>query len=273
MAEAVNQLPQRPFAATGKSVSVLGLGTVKFGRNQGVKYPGGGGFTLPSDEEIMALLDLCIEHGINLLDTAPAYGLAEERLGKLLGPRREQFFIVGKTGEEFVDGLSTHNFSAAHTRMSVERSLVRLRTDRLDCVLVHSRRDDLAVFEDTPVIETLMRLKEEGKILSVGVSTYTIEGGMRAVDLCDAVMVAYHRNYVAEKPVIDHALARGKAVLVKKALASGHVDALGGVAENIRFVLDTPGVTSLVFGSVTAANMLANIRSADGGSGSGDASI
>ncbi len=57
-----------------KSVSPLGLGTVKFGRNQNVKYPGGGGFAMPTDSEIEALLDLALECGINLLDTAPAYG-------------------------------------------------------------------------------------------------------------------------------------------------------------------------------------------------------
>jgi aryl-alcohol dehydrogenase-like predicted oxidoreductase len=262
VAEALNPLPQRLFAATGKSVSVLGLGTVKFGRNQGVKYPGGDGFVLPTDGEISNILDLCLDNGINLIDTAPAYGTAEERLGKLMGSRRDKLFIVGKTGEEFANAKSTHNFSAAHTRMSVEHSLRRLKTDHLDCVLVHANHDDLNVIDHTDVVTTLLRLKEEGKLLSIGVSVYTLEGGRRAVDLTDAVMVAYNRNYAAERATIDYALERGKAVLVKKALASGHLDAVGGLEENIRFVLDTPGVTSLLFGSITPANILANIQAA-----------
>ena len=65
----------RPLGATGLQVSPLGLGTVKFGRNQGVKYPQA--FNLPSDREALALLELAWDLGINLLDTAPAYGESE----------------------------------------------------------------------------------------------------------------------------------------------------------------------------------------------------
>ncbi len=262
MSQNLKALARRRFAATGKSVSVLGLGTVKFGRNQGVKYPGGDGFSLPSDGEISALLDLCVVHGINLIDTAPAYGIAEERLGAIMGPRRKEFFIVTKTGEEFADGKSHYDFSAAHTRMSVDRSLQRLKTDYLDCVLVHSNRDDLSVIEQTPVLETLEQLKKDGRILSYGVSTYSVAGGKRAVDLADAVMVAYNQAYTTEKEVIDYAHEHGKAVLVKKGLASGHVNTLSGLADNIRFILETEGVTSLTFGSLSAANILNNIKAA-----------
>jgi aryl-alcohol dehydrogenase-like predicted oxidoreductase len=262
MASTLGKILQRRFASTGKSVSVLGLGTVKFGRNQGVKYPNGEGAKLPTDAEISSLLDLCRENGINLIDTAPAYGTSEERLGTLMGARRKDFFIVTKTGEEFAEGKSSYIFSAAHTRMSIDRSLQRLKTNYLDCVLVHASRNDFEVIEQTAVLETLAKFKEEGKILSFGVSTYTVEGGRRAVDLSDAVMVAYNKSHRAEKEVIDYAHEHGKAVLVKKGLASGHVGTLGGLAENIRFILETPGVTSLVFGSLSAANILNNIRAA-----------
>lgn len=241
-------------------VSPLGLGTVKFGRNAGVKYPGGGGFDLPSDAQVESLLDLALVCGINLLDTAPAYGSSEERLGRLLGARRENFFIVTKTGEEFDGVKSEYIFTSAHTRKSVERSLLRLQTDYLDCVLVHSSRDDVNVITQTPVLETLSRMKEEGKIGSFGVSTYTVEGGKKAVDLSDCVMVAYNKAHTGELPVIEYAREKGKAVLVKKGLASGHIDTLGDVGENIRFVTQTPGVTSLVFGSLSAANILGNVR-------------
>jgi aryl-alcohol dehydrogenase-like predicted oxidoreductase len=255
-------IEQRPFAQTGKTVSVLGLGTVKFGRNQKIKYPGGDGFRLPDDAEIEALLDFAVENGMTLLDTAPSYGTSEERLGKFLGSRREKFFLVSKTGEEFVNNDSEYIFTAEHTRLSVERSLKRLHTDHLDCVLVHSNRDDVKVLIETDVLETLSRLKEEGKIASFGASTYTVAGGKIAVDQTDCVMVAYNAAYLDEKPVIDYAHEKGKAVLIKKGLASGHVGPLGAVSDNIRFVLNTPGVTSLVFGSINAKNIAANIAAA-----------
>jgi aryl-alcohol dehydrogenase-like predicted oxidoreductase len=157
------------------SISPLGLGTVKFGRNQKVKYPGGDGFALPSDREIEFPLDLALECGINVLDTAPAYGASEERLGKLMGARRDKFFFITKTGEEFCNGKSEFVFTAEHTRMSVERSLKRPHTDFLDCVLVHSSRDDMNVIANTAALETLSRLKGEGKIGSFGASTDTLE--------------------------------------------------------------------------------------------------
>jgi aryl-alcohol dehydrogenase-like predicted oxidoreductase len=181
-----------------------------------------------------------------------------------MGKRRQDFFLVTKTGEEFKGGKSEYIFTAAHTQKSVERSLKRLKTDHLDCVLVHSSRNDLEVINDTPVLETLAAFKEQGKILSFGVSTHTLEGGKRAADLSDAVMVSYNKNHPDEKEVIAHARKAGKAVLVKKGLASGHLDTIGGFEENIRFILETEGVTSLVFGSLTPANILANIRAAKG---------
>src|SRR5689334_18846739 len=139
----------RDLPLAWRKVSALGLGTVKLGRNQSIKYPSGDGFRLPIDSEIELLLDLALECGINLLDTAPAYGSSEERLGALMKGRRRKFFLVTKTGEEFCSGRSEYNFTAQHTRMSVERSLKRLRTDFLDCVLVHSSADDVSVIGNT----------------------------------------------------------------------------------------------------------------------------
>lgn len=240
----------------GHLVSRLGLGTVKFGRNTGVKYPGGDGFTLPDDKTINDILDLSLDLGMTLLDTAPAYGVAEERLGALLGARRDKFFLMTKTGEEFENGVSSYEFSAAHTRTSIERSLKRLRTDYLDAVLVHSNRADLDVITKTDVIETLNDLKREGKIGLIGVSTYTVEGGMAALAASDGVMVAHNRGYQDEASVIARAAELGKAVFIKKALSSGHSS---DPAADLRFVLATRGVTSAIIGSITPANIRANM--------------
>jgi aryl-alcohol dehydrogenase-like predicted oxidoreductase len=243
------------------NVSRLGLGTLKFGRNEQVKFPGGEGFALPTDRQVEALLDVTLEAGINLLDTAPAYGTGEERLGKLLGTRRERFFLVTKTGEEFADGRSNYVFTAEHTRMSVERSLRRLRTDFLDCVLLHCSRDDANDIASTPALAVLSRLKDEGKIGGFGASTHTVEGGRLAVELADCAMVTFNKGATADRTVIELARRNGKAILVKKGLASGHMGPEGAAA-HIRFVLDTPGVTCLVFGSLDPENIRANARAA-----------
>src|SRR5579863_3279859 len=133
-------LPKRPLAQTGLSVSVVGLGTVKFGRNQQVNYPAA--FTLPSDGEAANLLSLAQEAGINLLDTAPAYGESEARLGRLLAGQRHQWVLSTKVGEEFTEGESQFDFSPSAIHKSIDRSLTRLNTDYLDLVLVHSNGND-----------------------------------------------------------------------------------------------------------------------------------
>ena len=128
-----------------------------------MKYPSG--FTIPDDREAADLLALARDLGINLIDTAPAYGRSEERLGPLLRGQREHWVIVSKVGEEFVDGQSVFDFSATHTRRSVERSLKRLETERIELVLVHSDGNDLDILENSEVYPTLAALKREGDLV------------------------------------------------------------------------------------------------------------
>ena len=81
-------MERRPLGRSGIETSLLGLGTVKFGRTRGLKYPEP--FSLPSDAEARRLLDTARDLGVNFVDTAPAYGASEERLGELLAEQRER---------------------------------------------------------------------------------------------------------------------------------------------------------------------------------------
>lgn len=251
-------LEHRELGQSGISVSCVGLGTVKFGRNQEVKYPSN--FALPSDEEIVSLIDQAKSLGINLLDTAPAYGSSEQRLGRLLSDRKD-WVICTKVGEEFVTGKSFYDYSANHIRKSIERSLLNLNTDYLDLVLIHSDGNDVAIIESTDCLEALSKLKERGLIRAIGMSTKSIEGGQKAVDLTDAVMVTYNPTCSKDEIVIDHALTNRKGVLIKKALNSGH-DCEGGVEKSFEFSLNHPGVTSIIFGTISSAHLEANVQTA-----------
>lgn len=252
----------RPLGLGGPLVSPLGLGTVKFGRDQGVKYPSG--FTIPTDEQARMLLRQARDLGINLLDTAPAYGVSEERLGPLLRGQRDEWVIVSKVGEEFTAGQSSFDFSAAHTRLSVERSLKRLETDRIDLVLVHSNGEDMRILQDEGVYDTLAELKREGKLLGFGFSGKTVEGGLLALERGDCAMVTYNLNERTERPVIDHALSHGKGILVKKALASGHACLAGQdpVRASFQLLFGEPGVTSAIVGTINPVHLAHNVATA-----------
>lgn len=253
----------RPLASTGISVSALGLGTVKFGRNQSVKYPTG--FDLPSDDAILSLIDLAREEGINLIDTAPAYGTSEERIGKLLGSRREEWVIVSKAGEEFHGDHSSYNFSPDSIRASIDRTLSRLRTDRVECLLLHSDGNDLDVLDHSGALEALATAKESGKIRAAGISTKTVAGGLRAIELgLDAVMVTYNPWYRDEESVLDAAATAGTAVFLKKALGSGW---FGGeavpedpVETALRFAFAHPATTAAIVGTINPAHLRDNCR-------------
>ncbi len=251
----------RPLGDTGIRVSPLGLGTVKFGRNRQVKYPRP--FDLPSDDQVHDLLALARDLGINLLDTAPAYGIAQERLGRLLPGPREDWVIVSKTGESFAGGLSRFDFGYRATLETVEDSLRTLGTDYLDAVLIHSDGRDLAILEEEGALDALRELKRRGLIRAHGMSTKTVAGGIRAVREMDLVMATCNPGHRDELPVLETAARLGKGVLVKKGLASGRVSGAEGVRRALEFVFAQPGVSSLIVGTIDPAHLRQNCALAE----------
>lgn len=254
---------RNPIGDTGLAVSPLGLGTVKLGRNQGVKYPSG--FELPDDREAANLIAQAKDLGINLIDTAPAYGISEERLGTLLQGQRHDWIICSKVGEEFEHGQSRFDFTAAHTRRSVERSLRCLRTDVIELVLVHSDGNDLDIIQQGEALETLAQLKREGLIRAFGMSTKTVDGGIEAAKRSDCVMVTYNLQHRDEVPVLDYCVAQRKAVFIKKALASGHIALATDcdpVQASMDFLYAHPGVSSAIIGTINPHHLADNCRKA-----------
>lgn len=254
----------RPFGSTDLQLSVLGLGTVKLGRNQGVKYPSS--FEIPDDKAARDLLALAKDLGINLLDTAPAYGNSEERLGHLLKNQRKDWIICTKVGEEFSTDAngnpqSYFDFSPEHTKFSIERSLKRLNTDYLDIVLVHSDGNDEHVIQHTGAIETLSELKKSGIIRAFGVSTKTISGGILAAEKCDGVMATLNLAYQDELPVFDYCATHNKGVLIKKAFASGHLSSSTSdpVRDSLSLALKQKATSSVIIGTINPKHLRENV--------------
>ncbi len=243
----------RALGSTGIDVSPLGLGTVKIGRNEQVKYPQG--FAIPDDVRVVDLLSLAWELGINFIDTAPAYGSSEQRLGQLL-PHRADWVIMTKVGEIFEQGQSRFDFSAQHTRKSVENSLKKLKREMIDIVLVHSDGHDMAIINDGAALDELDRMKQQGLIRAYGMSTKTVEGGLWTVENSDVVMATYNLETDAELPVIERARQLNKGVVIKKGLQSGHADS---VEDAFRHVLSLAGVSSMIVGTIDTGHLRANV--------------
>lgn len=234
----------------------IGFGAFKIGRNEGIKYAEG--YDLPDAAATARLLNGVLDLGINFIDTAPAYGLSEERIGAAIGHRRDSFFLSTKVGETFEGGRSTYDFSANAIRASVERSLSRLRTDVLDLLMLHAPRDDLGVLDGTDAVMMLQQLREAGLTRAIGFSGYTAEAFRSALAWSDAIMATYHADDAGLSPVLDEAHALGVAVIVKKGLASGRLDA----DRAIRFALAHPAVTTMAVGSLNLDHLRRNLETA-----------
>lgn len=239
---------------TGLAVSRLGFGAFKIGRNQKIKYEQG--YELPDDATVAHLLNTILDWGINYIDTAPAYGISEQRIGQTIGHRREEFVISTKVGERFEDGISYYEFDRQSVETSLANSLKNLRTDVLDIVFIHAPADDVRVLTETPVVEVLQEQKAAGTIRAIGFSGKTVEAAQLALAWADVLMVEYHLNDTSHRPIIEQAGQRGIGVVVKKGLAAGRLSP----EEAIPFVLNTPGVNSLVIGGLSLAHIEANLR-------------
>ncbi len=246
------------LGSTGLTVSKLGLGTVKFGRNKGVKYPKG--FDLPSEEHLAEILSLAKSMGINMLDTAPSYGTSEERLGRLLNGQRDDWVIIGKAGEEFENGKSKYIFTPDHFEASLERSLKRLNTNTIDALLIHSDGSDIDILQNDALIRKMHDFKDQGLVKAIGASTKTAQGGIKCLQLMDICMAMYTQDYADEKPVLDYAAKHNKGIILKKTLSSGHNT---NIKKAMNFSLNHDSKPAAIIGTINPDHLKQNIAAID----------
>ncbi|KUM42884.1 aldo/keto reductase [Pseudomonas sp. EpS/L25] len=164
-----------------------------------------------------------VQGGINLIDTAPVYGFgrSEEIVGKALEGIRDQAVIATKVALEWPNEEVRRNASATRIRQEVEDSLRRLRTDRIDLYQVHWP-DPQVPHEETA--RELERLRQEGKILAIGVSNYSPEQleAFRQFANLSTVQPPYNLfERAIEADVLPYAQRHGLVVLAYGALCRG----------------------------------------------------
>lgn len=170
----------RQLGASGLRVPALSFGAGTFG-GKGPLFEAWG---TSGTEEARRLVDICLEAGVNLFDTADVYsgGASEEVLGAAIKGRRDKVLISTKTGLPMGDGPGEWGVSRSRLIRSVEDALRRLDTDYIDILQLH------AFDASTPVEEllaTLDMLVRAGKLRHVGVSNYPgwqVMKGLAAAD-------------------------------------------------------------------------------------------
>lgn len=204
----------RDFGTTGWKVSTIGMGTWNIGNQWGNI----------EEETALATIHSAFDHGVNLFDTAEAYGipqgLSEERLGKALKGIRGNTHIVTKigswgrrTGEGLPKNVDT-------VRLCLQASLYRLQTDYVDAVLCHEGD----IEDPTVYLEAFEQLKEKGCLRVYGISTNDFEVLQRfnANNTCSIVEFDYSLlNRKAEANLLPYCQEHGIAVLVRGPLAQG----------------------------------------------------
>jgi len=213
---------------SGQTIPVLGQGTWNMGEDPARR-----------GAEVDALR-LGLDLGMRLVDSAEMYGEggAEEVVGEAIAGRRDEVFLVSK--------LYPHNAGSAGVRAACERSLRRLKTDRLDLYLLHWRGG-------VPLEETLAafaRLRAEGKILDYGVSNFDLDDMLEAAALPEGAQVATNQVLynLAERGIefdlLPWCRRQGIPVMAYSPLESGTAEqaALLGRAQ-IRTVAQRHGAT------------------------------
>jgi hypothetical protein len=151
----------RQLGRTGRALSVVGFGgSIVMGE---------------SVESAARIVAEAVERGVNFFDVAPSYGNAEQRLGPALKPFRDSVFLASKTRER----------SAKNARRELDRSLRRLRTDRLDLYQFHwadKAAEADRIFASGGAMEAFLKAREDGLIRHIGFSSHNEDAALRMLD-------------------------------------------------------------------------------------------
>ena len=200
-------MEKRLLGNTGLAVTPLGFGAGQIGV-----------LHTPRPESCR-LLNVVLDSGVNLIDTAACYGDSEEKIGEFISHRRNEYVLVTKCGSH-VDDDDPPEWTAENVRCSIERSLRRMRTDRVDVLLLHSCTEQHLGNEE--MLNALQKCKSDGKARFIGysgddaallgaVDVAAFDCIMTSVNMCDQQVIGM---------ALPRAAARGLGVIAKRPIAN-----------------------------------------------------
>ena len=252
-------MEKRLLGKTGLEVTIVGYGAIKL--------PG------ITEAEADECLNLALDLGINFIDTARNYRDSEEKIGKAISHRRDEFYIATKTSQRDARGVEEQ----------LGISLKNLRTDYIDIYQLHTVSDGErweAVRAPGGAYEAALQAQEAGKVRHIGITIHRDLQVMReaiASGMFETIMVCYNpldsENVEAE--ILPAAQAAEMGVIVMKSLSGGQLcqpldereAGLGGpdaiVAGSLRYVLGNPNVSVVIPGMQAVHEVVENVAVGD----------
>ena len=218
------QIVRKTLGRTGLNVTQLGFGAAF--------RPGPDGHGSVSDETAEKTLNAVLDEGINFIDTAPDYGLSEERIGRYVSSRRNEYFLASKAGCDPVDkgGQGDHIWTREQLLKNIEGSLKRLKTDHVDLLQLHNPRGEDVHVEE--LIGTLREIKSQGMTRFIGAShTLPLLDEYVATGAFDTFQIPYSCLEPQHHDAISRAAKAGAGIIVRGGIGYGgpEADVLGNV--------------------------------------------
>jgi len=212
----------KTLGRTGLEVTQLGYGSM------GLRGPRTWGVRVVSDEDADRFLNAVVDAGINFIDTAPDYGVSEERIGRYLSARRAEFYLATKCGcapIQHEDRLEVkHVWTRDVIQRNIETSLRRLRTDYVDVLQFHG--GDAETLQREGLIELLRDLREQGIIRFLGVSSSLPHlSGLIDLGVFDTFQIPYSCLAPEHHEWITRAAETGAGIIIRGGIAQGGPEA------------------------------------------------
>lgn len=256
-------------------VSVLGFGGAEIG------------FQGATEETVARLLEGALDAGLNVIDTGECYEGSEELIGKTVGGRRSDYYLFTKCGHP--RGIGSEDWSPASLLESIERSLRRLKTDRLDLIQLHSCSE--AVLRNGDAIAALQTARDKGYARYIGYSgdshaaRYAMECGafdtlQTSINIADqevielALPIAREKNVgvIAKRPIANVAWKESHKPIEPyhhaywERLSKLRYDFIHdlpmeeSIGHALRFTLSVPGVHAAIVGTTKPERWQENAR-------------
>ncbi len=207
-------MEKRRLGKTGFEVSSISLGTWQVGGRWGSGF---------DDSVAEDILEQAIDSGVNFIDTADVYedGASEAAVGRVVRRHSERIYVATKCGR-FIDPHVSEGYTPEVLRKYVENNLKNSGLETLDLIQLHCPPTE--VYYRPEIFEVFDRMKDEGKILNLGVSVEKVEEALKAIEYPNVTTVQIIFNIFRQRPAglfFREATNRDIGIIVRVPLASG----------------------------------------------------